>query len=123
MLSKETKRNLVASVVSFENELNETIINYYITKQNFSQEIRGNMSKIELEHVDRLNELIREMEVIIYLHDLSSHDIEYKVSMKEELNWTHRSLDFYLLGRYKDTVARMREYVNSDCIIERKEDW
>ena len=66
----------------------------------------------ELARVDKLNELISEIEVINYLHNLMQEDTVD--GMRIGLDYTQQSAVYFIYERYKDVIARMKEYVNSD---------
>lgn len=78
------------------------------------------MDKIDVVHVDILNELISEMEVINYLHSLVQEDTVDE--MRIGLGYTQQSAVYFIFERYKDVITRLREYVNSDSFNYPEED-
>lgn len=74
------------------------------------------MDSIEMDRVDKLNELIERMEVINYLNELINDDIVNH--FRKGLSATEQATYFFISKNYNDIAADMREYVNSDSFIQ-----
>lgn len=69
------------------------------------------MDRIDVERVDKLNELIYEIEAINYINDLVQEDTVDR--LHTGLTWVQQSAIFFISDRYKDVVDRLHKYVNS----------
>ena len=78
------------------------------------------MNRIDIERVDKLNELIYEIEAINYINGLVQGDTVDR--SYTGLSRVQQSAIYFISERYEDVVARLYDYVNSDSFNRTEED-